>query len=306
MTSSSGSGGGPGLRGYVDLHCHTDASDGSLTPAELVQLAASLQLDALAITDHDTFAGFEAAVPLARAANLDLVCGIELNTRLPLPGRSHRTLHLLAYFLASPPGAPFLTWLAKLQQDRRDRNARLVGSLRAAGVDISLDEVELLGRSMTGRPHFARILIRKGYAKDHEDAFLRFLGEEAPTYVERDTPSVEQVIAHVLAGGGMPVVAHPVRLMFPDQATERESVDRLQRAGLVGLEVFHSDHSPKRQEYYLELARSLDLVPTGGSDFHGRAKPDVALGRGRHNVLVPASVLAAMRQWRPRLDPPAA
>ena len=299
MSSSSDAGGDSGLQGCVDLHAHTDASDGSLSPAELVQLAVSLGLDALAITDHDTFSGYHAAVPLARAANLDLICGIELNTRLQVPGRSHRTLHLLAYFLASPPGEQFLNWIKKLQEDRRDRNARLVAALRGAGVEITLEEVERIGRSMTGRPHFARLLIRKGYAKDHEDAFERYLGEDAPTYVEREAMDVEEVIAEVLAGGGMPVIAHPIRLMLPEQITERDVIDRLQRGGLVGLEVYHSDHSPKRQEYYLELARSLHLVPTGGSDFHGRAKPDVKLGRGRDNVRVPAAVLENMRAWRP-------
>jgi predicted metal-dependent phosphoesterase TrpH len=287
------------LRGFVDLHSHTDASDGSLSPSELIELAVSLRLDALAITDHDTFAGYAVAAPVARDAGLDLVCGIELNTRLREPGGHSRLMHLLAYFLAAPPTESFMTWLGKLQQDRRDRNEKLVKALRDARVEITLEEVERIGRSVTGRPHFARVLIKKGYAADYRDAFRRFLGEDAPTYVEHESPNTEVVIAEVLAGGGLPVVPHPVRLMFPDQISERLAIERLQRAGLAGLEVYHSDHSAERQAYYLEMARSLDLVPTGGSDFHGAPKPDVALGTGRNNVRVPAGVLAAMRDFRP-------
>jgi predicted metal-dependent phosphoesterase TrpH len=287
------------LRGFVDLHSHTDASDGSLSPPALIELAVSLRLDALAVTDHDTFAGYAVAAPVARDAGLDLVCGIELNTRLCPPEGHSRSMHLLAYFLAAPPTESFMTWLGKLQQDRRDRNEKLVKALRAAGVEITLEEVERIGRSITGRPHFARVLIKKGYATDYRDAFRRFLGEDAPTYVEHESPDTEAVIAEVLAGGGMPVVPHPVRLMFPDQFTERQAIEKLQRAGLAGLEVYHSDHSAERQAYYLEMARSLDLVPTGGSDFHGAPKPDVALGTGRNNVRVPAGVLAAMRDFRP-------
>jgi 3',5'-nucleoside bisphosphate phosphatase len=287
------------LRGFVDLHSHTDASDGSLSPPALIELAVSLRLDALAITDHDTFAGYAVAAPVARAAGLDLVCGIELNTRLRPPEGHSRLVHLLAYFLAAPPTESFMTWLGKLHQDRRDRNENLVKALRAAGVEITLEEVERIGRSITGRPHFARVLIRKGYATDYRDAFRRFLGEDAPTYVEHESPDTEAVIAEVLAGGGLPVVPHPVRLMFPDQLSERQAIERLKRAGLIGLEVYHSDHSAERQAYYLEMARSLDLVPTGGSDFHGAPKPDVALGTGRNNVRVLHEVLAAMRDYRP-------
>lgn len=287
------------LRGFIDLHSHTDASDGTVPPSKLIELAVALRLDALAITDHDTFAGYAAAAPVARASGLDLVCGIELNTRLSQSDGHPRSVHLLAYFLAAPPTKSFLAWLGKLQQGRRDRNEKLVKALRAAGVEITLEEVEHIGRSITGRPHFARTLIGKGYATDYRDAFRRFLGEDAPTHVEFESPDTEAVIAEVLAGGGLPVLPHPVRLMFPDQASERRAIECLQRAGLVGLEVYHSDHSAECQAYYLEMARSLNLIPTGGSDFHGAPKPDVALGRGRNNVRVPAEVLAAMRDYRP-------
>ena len=155
----------------IDLHSHTNESDGTFTPQELIDCAVATGLEALAITDHDTFAGFDQAKPIAEAAGLDLVCGIELSTRSP-GGRS-RAVHLLGYFLHRPPAAEFRAWLGEVLQDRRDRNIRLVKSLQSQGIDIELSEVEKMGRTLTGRPHFARLLIRKGYVATPEEAFRR-------------------------------------------------------------------------------------------------------------------------------------
>jgi predicted metal-dependent phosphoesterase TrpH len=286
-----------GSSGYIDLHTHTTASDGTFTPEQLVEAARVVGLDALAITDHETFGGFEAAVPYAQQVGLDLVRGIELDTYARVPGSpNRRNLHLLAYFPFAPPFKPFAAWLAAQQNSRQERNVKLVESLRRQGVAITLQEVEAVGRSITGRPHFARVLIEKGYAKDREDAFRRFLGEEAPGYVERDSVLTEQAIEAVCLGGGIPVVAHPVRLSLAGRVEEREMLRRLKRAGLVGLEVIHSDQSPDLQEYYYGLAQTLELMPTGGSDFHGALKPKVHLGRGvDNNVRVPKEFLEGLR-----------
>jgi predicted metal-dependent phosphoesterase TrpH len=160
-----------------------------------------------------------------------------------------------------------------------------------------LEEVEDVGRSVTGRPHFARVLVEKGYAKDSEDAFRRFIGEESPGYVELDSVLTEQAIEAVCLGGGVPVVAHPVRLALAGRVEEREMLRRLKRVGLVGLEAIHSDQSVELQDYYLGLAESLELVPTGGSDFHGALKPRVQLGRGIDgNVQVPRIFLDQLRE----------
>jgi predicted metal-dependent phosphoesterase TrpH len=179
---------------------------------------------------------------------------------------------------------------------RRDRNQKLIASLQRMGVPITLEEVERIGRSVTGRPHMARVLIEKGIARDHEDAFRRFLGEESPGYVERQTVTTEEAIEAVCLGGGIPVVAHPVRLSLAGRVEEREMLKRLKRSGLVGLEVIHSDQPPDLQQYYMALAQSLELVPTGGSDFHGALKPRVQLGRGvDSNVRVPKEFLDRLR-----------
>jgi predicted metal-dependent phosphoesterase TrpH len=285
--------------GFIDLHSHTNASDGTLTPAELVAMATHIRLAALSITDHDTFAGYEVALPLAKAAGLDLMRGIELNSRLLVTGAAQpRFVHMLVYFPTHEPSAEFHNWLAEQRAERRERNEKLVQALRDRGVDITLAEVEARGRSLAGRPHFAKLLVEKGYVSNFEEAFRQYLGEEAPSYVERDSKTTEEVIELALKGGGMPVVAHPIRIGLA-RAVEHDVLARFKKAGLVGLEVCHSDHPPALQAYYRLLADELELLPTGGSDFHGTVKPDVELGSGRAgNVRAPMEFLEGLRRWR--------
>ena len=198
---------------FIDLHSHTNASDGTLSPAQLIALAQSKQLAALSITDHDTFDGYDAALPLAKAAGFDLVRGIELNSRLVLPGSSQpRFVHMLVYFPGPEPTPGFHTWLAEQRTERRERNTKLVHALQERGVQITLEEVEARGRSLTGRPHFAKLLVEKGYVPNFEEAFRQYLGEEAPSFVERDSKTTEEVIGLAREGGGIPVVAHPIRI----------------------------------------------------------------------------------------------
>jgi predicted metal-dependent phosphoesterase TrpH len=278
----------------IDLHSHTNESDGTFTPLELVELAHQSGVEALAISDHDTFAGYDQALPEARSRGLDLVCGIELTTRVP--GAKARTVHLLGYFLRQPPTAEFRAWLDELLAGRRDRNQRLVASLRGKGVEIELGEVERLGRTLTGRPHFARVLIDKGYATNYEEAFRRYLGESAPTYVERYAPYVAVGIKRVLEAGGLPVLAHPIRLGIHDVKAEEIFIGELRDAGLRGIEVFHSDHRPTDMERYGAVARKYNLLVTGGSDFHGDVKPQISLGTGyQGNLNIPITVLNDLR-----------
>jgi 3',5'-nucleoside bisphosphate phosphatase len=278
----------------IDLHSHTDESDGTFTPRELVDLAMELKLEALAISDHDTFAGYDQALPVAQSRGLDLVCGIELSTRVP--GSKVRTVHLLGYFLHDPPPAGFREWLDGLIAGRRDRNRRLIASLAEKGIQIDLHEVEKLGRTLTGRPHFARVLIQKGYVKTYDEAFRRYLGETAPTYVERFAPFVEASIQRVIDAGGLPVLAHPVRLGFRDANAEEKFIGDLRAAGLGGIEVYHSDHRPPDVERYAALARKLGLAASGGSDFHGDMKPQISLGTGyQGNLNISKSVLDGLR-----------
>jgi hypothetical protein len=278
----------------IDLHSHTNESDGTFTPLELVDLARERGLEALAISDHDTFAGFDQALPVAKSIGLDLVCGIELSTRVP--GTKVRTVHLLGYFLRQPPSEGFREWLGELIAGRRDRNQRLIQSLHDQGIDIELGEVERLGRTLTGRPHFARLLIQKGYVTSFDEAFQRYLGESAPSYVERFAPYIAVAIERVIDAGGLPVLAHPIRLGFRDPKPEEKFIADLRDAGLRGIEVFHSDHRPEDMERYAALARKLNLAISGGSDFHGEVKPQISLGTGfKGNLNIPKSVLDGLR-----------
>ena len=249
---------------------------------------------ALAITDHDTLEGYLAAVEPARAAGLELICGIEISTRLP--ENAGRATHLLAYFLNEIPPPGFHAWLELVQQARRERNEGMAARLQALNFDVTLAAAEALGRSITGRVHFARLLRDQGYVSSIDQAFELYLGDHAPAFVAMDEPPIEDAIERVRAAGGVPVIAHPIRLGLPDPATETTVFARLRQIGLLGLEVHHSDHDAATTARYLAIARQLDLAVTGGSDYHGEAKPNVRLGTGRHhNVHVPSAILTDLR-----------
>jgi 3',5'-nucleoside bisphosphate phosphatase len=280
----------------IDLHTHTDESDGTSAPAELVGAAVALGLEALGITDHDTLAGYDAAVPLARQAGLDLVCGIELSTkrRLAAGGRG-RSIHLLGYFLGGPPPAEFRAWLEGIRLSRRDRNRRLAERLRSLGVGVTIEEVERLGRSQAGRPHFARAMVEKGYVASIQEAFDLYLDESARAYVEREEPELAAGIRKLREAGGLASLAHPIRLSRRNPASFEKDLAGMCEMGLGAIEAYHSDHRWADTEFFLLLARRYGLAVTGGTDFHGDNKPGLALGTGYGNVAVPRQVLDALR-----------
>lgn len=272
----------------IDLHTHTDESDGSFTPAELLEAAKAAGIHTLAITDHDTFAGYEKAAALDK--DLRLICGIELNTH-----HERRSVHLLAYFPHGEPGLEFQNWLSKMAASRRERNQHLIEKLRELNVDISLREVEALGRSLAGRPHFARILVEKGYAADREEAFARFIGETGSAFVERESPGLFDTIALIDRSGGIASLPHPIRLGKRDHVEEERFIASLRASGLDAIEVFHSDHTARDIERYHEIAVKYGYAETGGSDFHGTYKPNVKLGFAANGTIpIPDSVGTAL------------
>lgn len=281
----------------IDLHSHTTESDGTLSPSELVALACERNLRALAITDHDTFSGYEQAAPIAQQSGLELLRAIELNSRLELPGDRVRWVHVLAYFPNREPAREFLDWLQSQQDERRARNRLLAAKLQQQGIPVTLQKVEARGKSLAGRPHFARILVEKGYAKTLDEAFRKYIGEDAPAFVERQSASTAELMGIVRRGGGIPAIAHPVRVGLPHDHTERDWLKAMQDAGLLALEVIHSEHDSTLRTWYRRLADELGLVPTGGSDFHGGVKPDIQLGEGRgRNVEVPDEFLDGLKR----------
>jgi predicted metal-dependent phosphoesterase TrpH len=280
----------------IDLHSHTDRSDGTSSPAELIDEALRAGLTALAITDHDTFAGYDAAVPYAQAAGVNLICGIELSTRY-----QGGSVHLLGYFPLTPPSNELRGWLGSILEGRRDRNNRLIAKLQSLGVDITLAEVETMGRTLTGRPHFARVLVDKGYAKDIQAAFDLYLDESARGFVQRQEVPMEEALERILASGGVPSLAHPIRVAKNNWEKLAEYVDDLAGMGLRAIEVYHSDHSPEGTSYYGSLAERFRLGATGGSDFHGANKPLISLGTGkRNNLHVPDQLLEELKRLAAR------
>ena len=268
----------------IDLHSHTDQSDGTFTAAELVAEATRIGLKALAITDHDTMGGYYQAVPFAAG------CRIETDLRHrafdEVPGRVRSPPRLLSEATARQP--EFREWLAFLLESRRDRNRRLIQKLVSLGIPITLEEVEAYGKTLTARPHFARVLIDKGFAKDMQDAFDQYLDESSRGYVQRHDIPIQEAIDRIRDAGGVSSLAHPVRVAKNNWDTLARYVEELAGTGLNAIEVYHSDHSPENVAYYKSLAERFGLGMTGGSDFHGGNKPAISLGTGcRNNLNVP-------------------
>lgn len=281
----------------IDLHIHTTASDGTFTPAEIVAEAKRLGLEAISITDHDTFAGYDEAEPLAREAGLPLLCGIEVSTKLAQPGRRDKTVHLLGYF-PNGAGAEFREWVLTQQQIRHERNVQLAERLQSFGVQITIDEVRSIGKTMAGRPHFARLMVEKGYVQTIQQAFDEYLDEKGKAYVDKHDPSLAEGIRNIRGGGGLPSLAHPVRLNKLGKE-EEDLVRQMAKMGLGAIEAYHPDHTDRHQERYQLMARRYDMMVTGGSDFHGDNKPGVMLGTGKNNNLsVPGKLMDRIRIYR--------
>ncbi len=265
--------------GFVELHCHSTASDGTLTPTQVVELAKRSGLTALALTDHDTIAGVGEAASAASSLGLDFISGIEISAEYPPPG----TMHILGYGV--DPDSPQLTRLTEdLIAGRDNRNPKIVAKLNEMGVAVTMKEWEDEAKgAVLGRPHLAAILLRKGYVSSIKQAFDKYIGQGAPAYADKERLTPRQAIERIRASGGLPVLAHPIQLRTGNDAQLERVVKDLLDLGLVGLEVIHSDHDAGMVEKYTQLANRFGLLKTGGSDFHGSNKKDIELGfaRGR-------------------------
>lgn len=277
----------------IDLHTHSTASDGCLTPAELVRRAASLGLAALALTDHDTVAGLAEARAAAQGTGLELVSGCELSVVVPVG-----FMHLLGLYLPERP-AQLEAAMEDLMSRRHDRNRRMVDKLAVLGLDISYAEVQALaGEGSVGRPHLARVLQAKGYVESVDQAFAEYLGTRGRAYAPKDQFTPEQALAVLRAEGATAVLAHPFSLRCTGRALEKR-LRRLKDLGLDGLECLYPEHSPDQCREFLRLAKKLDLAITGGSDFHGPAvKPEVELGSGTGALAVPYELLERLKERR--------
>lgn len=277
----------------IDLHCHSTCSDGSDAPERLCELAAETGLSALALTDHDTLDGIEAARRRAGELGIRLVPGCEVSCSWS-PG----TLHVLCYFV-EPGEGPLQEELLRLAADRAARNELMVERLATLGLPITREEVEVeAGGQGIGRPHFAAVLVRNGAAASIQDAFDRFLGKGAPGYVSKARVHAPEILAKAKASGAVAVVAHPLSLGLEGE-TLAGALGELAGAGLGGLECHYARYDPDTRTELESLAGHLGLAVTGGSDYHGNYKPGLLLGTGLGDLDVPDALLEALEGRRP-------
>ena len=258
----------------IDLHTHSNRSDGTESPADLVTRAQSEGLDVLGLTDHDTTEGWDEAVDAAESAGLRLVRGIEVSCVFAGYG-----VHLLAY-LPDPTYPPLARELQRVLDGRNSRLPATLERLRALGIDIDVHDVRRVAgeTAAMGRPHVADALVDLGVVGDRNEAFNTYLGPQGPAYVHRYAADLEDMIGTVADAGGVTVLAHPWASRHDHTALDAEGIAGLRDVGLSGLEVDHEDHDPATREALRAVADDLGLVVTGSSDYHGLGKIDHDLG----------------------------
>jgi len=254
-----------------ELHAHTTASDGVLSPTQLVERAHARGLRALAVTDHDTTAGVPEAAARAAALGLELIPGLEASCEGPCAGGGAQEVHILGLFV-DPASAALEGAFAALRERRRERLGEMLAKLASLGVHVPADAVPAHGARALGRPHVARALVALGHARDVQDAFERYLAIGRPAYLEKALLPAADGIRAIRAAGGLPVIAHPGRYPAP------VDLDALAALGIGGIEVYYPAHKPEAQARFLADARRLGLVATGGADFHGDSKRAPDLG----------------------------
>jgi predicted metal-dependent phosphoesterase TrpH len=277
----------------IDLHTHSNVSDGSDTPARVAELAAEAGCTAFSLTDHDRLDGLGEAARRAADLHLALVPGCEISCEWPA------TFHLLVYFVEPGAGTRMETELVDLQRARDDRNGVMIERLRGMGLPVTMEEVEAeAGGVGVGRPHVAAVLVRNGAVASVQEAFDVWLAKGKPGYVDKRRLHPDEALEVAVASGGVPVVAHPLSLGLPPGELDR-TVGELAGLGLAGIECLYGRYQPDERAGLAELARRHGLVATGGSDHHGTYKPDLTVGRGRGDLDVPDSVIADLEARRP-------
>ncbi len=256
----------------LDLHIHTTASDGSLTPTQVVQLARKKGFSLIAVTDHDTMGGVAEALEAGKKYNVDVVPGVEISSGVTLE------VHMLGYGM-SPDHPVMKAMMEDMRAARVERMERIIENLQKMGVPITVEEVEAVAGGAIGRPHIAQVLIAHGLVPDVRAAFREYIGVGAKAYVERRKMTSEQVVANIRDAGGVPVLAHGGLLRI-SEVELNQWIDSMAKKGLMGLECYHNAHTPQMERLLRAAAERNGLLVTGGSDFHGASRPDVEMGTG--------------------------
>ncbi len=281
----------------ADLHVHSTFSDGTLTPTQLIDKAVELGLSAIALTDHDSTNGVAEFQRAAQGKPIQTIAGVEVSADFS-PG----TMHLLGYFVAPahPNLARHLEWI---REGRLYRNREILHRLVQLGFHLTWDEVAAYaGEDNIGRPHFASAMVAKGYARDRNDAFRKYLARGKPAYADRRRLPPGETMALIREAGGLPVLAHPVTLDLGPWELRRLLTD-LRNKGLEGMEIYYPEHGREQLRQYRKLAKTFGLVATGGTDFHGAATADMAFGPPLGSLAVPADLIEGLEQRRAQLYP---
>jgi predicted metal-dependent phosphoesterase TrpH len=267
----------------ADLHLHTHFSDGTDSPQRVVELAAAAGLSAIAITDHDNTDAFALAQPAAARSGIELLPGIEMSA-----SANGAEVHVLGFLMdLRHPGLQ--QHLAEQKARRIQRVKDMVAKLHDVGVRIDAEEVLALAKQGTvGRPHVAQVLLRHGYISSLPEAFSRYIGPKNPGFMPGSPLAPAEVIRVIREAGGVPVLAHPVYM------EQDPLIERFVEEGLVGLEVYHSGHTPDLVRRYEGIAQRLKLLATGGSDYHGTPKEGLPVGA----VKIPYALVEGLKQWK--------
>ncbi len=277
----------------IDLHSHSNCSDGTLSVKELMDLAHKKNLAAIALTDHDTVAGLDEASGYVKEnyPDMELVPGIELSTV-----EEGKDVHIVGLFI-DHNNAAFRSKLKAFVESRENRNKKMCDKLReGAGIPITYEELAgTFPGAVITRAHYAKFLVDRGYVRDRNEVFAKYIGDDCPYYVDREKITPEEGIEYVLAAGGVPVLAHPILCRFSDRRLDA-FVKRLTDAGLKGIEAIYSTYSPSEERQVKELAAKYNLLISGGSDFHGSNKPKIDLGTGMGKLFLPESLLEPIKK----------
>ena len=280
---------------YIDLHVHSNVSDGTSTPSELVAYAYKKNLKAFALTDHDTVDGVAEAVAAAKSLATDsyeveVVPGVEISAAY-----RGRDIHILGLYV-DYTDETLVSALHEVAAERRRRNEKMLKKLQDAGLSITMEDLtEGSEDAIITRAHFAKALLKKGHVSSIKEAFTKYLDANGPYYVPREYLSPKMAIELILAAGGVPVLAHP--LLYKLSPSElRTLLTELKGYGLQGIEAVYSCNIGLDESFVRSLARDFDLVCTGGSDYHGAVKPDIDLGSGRGNLKIFASILSDLQE----------
>ena len=281
--------------GHVDLHLHTTASDGVLSPSEIVRYAKAKGLQAIAITDHDTIDGCEEGLSEGERIGFEVIPGIEISAE-----HSPGSMHILGFFLDIRH--PLLNErLQYLQKARAERNPKMVAKLNQLGIEVTYEEVlKASGGGQVGRPHFANVLLEKKVVRNFQEAFDRFLKKGAPAYVDKFRFTSKEALHFIHEARGVAVLAHPNTLGVNRYSELERLILHLVEEGLQGIEVYYPEHSAVEVAQYKTLADRYSLLSTGGTDYHGIEKNELDIGVGRGEMKLPYSIVENMKALRNR------